>query len=117
PREQRWPAAAWREYFWRRLRLGFRQARAKALREWPALWQTLLRSFVERVRRARKPRVIVDGVRAGDLPEQFLKVREAGFAAAIAYQALPSDLEVDLFRSDLRQSHLCDPMIVWQQLT
>lgn len=116
PREQRWPAAAWREYFWRRLAIGLRQARDLGLKHWPEFWLSLWRSFVERARRALKPQVIVDGLNGNALPEQFLRVREAGIAAAIAYQPAASDLEVCLFRSDLRQSHLCDPRIVWDRL-
>jgi len=116
PREQRWPAAAWREYFWRRLTIGLRQARALGIAQWPAFWLSLWRSFVDRARRALKPQVIVDGMDGTALPDQFRRVREAGVAAAIAYQPVPADLEICLFRSDLGQSHLCDPRIVWDRL-
>ncbi len=115
--ERDWPAAAWIEYFGRRLRSGLRTARTLQLRDVIPHWSSRLRSLFRRLVRAMQSAPLPDEVHEVVLSPEFQRVRDAGMAAAAAYRPRESDLAVTLFRSDLTVSHLSDPAIIWRHLT
>lgn len=116
--EQHWSRAAWVEYFFRRLRCGLRELGTRNLRDWAPLCLELASALIERLRRRRFSAERLADVPGGPdaLPEQVLRVRRAGFAAALAQPPRPSTLSLTLFRSDLNASHACDPALVWRRL-
>lgn len=115
--ERHWSGAAWVEYFFRRLRSGLRGLRDHNLRDWAPRCLGLARALIERLRSRRlSAERLADPPGGGALPEPALRVRRAGFAAALARPPRPSALSLTLFRADLKASHACDPALVWRRL-
>ena len=113
--ERYWPAAAWVELLWRRLRCHARSLRKLPLREWQSFGRQLWGSWEQRSTRALQARP-QDDPGAAELPPAVRRVRSAALAAMAAYRPQPSKVRVTLIRSDLRISRACDPRLIWNKL-
>jgi acetoacetyl-CoA synthetase len=113
--ERHWPATAWVEFLWRRLRRHARSAWGMPAREWKVFGQHLWRSWMERSTRALLARA-QDDSGGTQLPEAVRRVRSAALSAMAAYRPQPSNVGISLIRSDLRVSRGCDPILIWKNL-
>lgn len=113
--ERFWPAAAWIEYLRRRSAHHLHNLRRPEGAERGLA--SRLRALWSRVSGAVAAAPPADELGRVELPESVQRLRRAGLLAFTGYRPVASPQPIRLLRSDLRESVLCDPLLVWRRLT
>lgn len=115
--ERYWPPAAWMEYLARRAAHHLRRLRGQRGMRTVTELTSSARALFDRVRGAAAAAPPPDELGGVALPESVRRLRQAGLAAFAQHRPAWGPLPITLLRSDLRESSLCDPRLVWGRLT
>jgi acetoacetyl-CoA synthetase len=115
--ERYWPAAAWLEYLGRRAAHHLRRLRGRDVRPTARELASSARALLDRIRGAAVAAAPSDELDGIALPQSVRRLRSAGLLAFARHRPAWAPLPLTLLRSDLRESSLCDPRLVWRRLT